>query len=128
MDKAFNYSSDPSFLTACLARTGVDETVLVDWKQQLDRDIETIKSQSNIGSIRSVLNRNGLDYVQQQKFLIHALPSRTTGSTTENKKAISKPSKVQAILKGIKQSPKKVNLAAALVRGMRVEDHCCSNK
>ncbi|GFP85608.1 ATPase family aaa domain-containing protein 1 [Phtheirospermum japonicum] len=38
-----------------------DETVLVDWKQQLDRDIETMKSQSNIGSIRSVLKRIGLD-------------------------------------------------------------------
>ncbi|KAK6154195.1 hypothetical protein DH2020_013834 [Rehmannia glutinosa] len=38
-----------------------DETVLVDWKQQLDRDIETMKSQSNIGSIRLVLNRIGLD-------------------------------------------------------------------
>ncbi|KAL7112712.1 hypothetical protein ACP275_04G019400 [Erythranthe tilingii] len=38
-----------------------EETVLVDWKQQLDRDIETMKSQSNFGSIRSVLNRFGLD-------------------------------------------------------------------
>ncbi|KAL3648017.1 hypothetical protein CASFOL_008985 [Castilleja foliolosa] len=38
-----------------------DETVLIDWKQQLDRDIETMKSQSNIGSIRSVLKRIGLD-------------------------------------------------------------------
>ncbi|KAG8389476.1 hypothetical protein BUALT_Bualt02G0233300 [Buddleja alternifolia] len=38
-----------------------EETVLVDWKQQLDRDIETMKSQSNIGSIRLVLNRTGLD-------------------------------------------------------------------
>ncbi|XP_020550190.1 uncharacterized protein LOC105165229 isoform X2 [Sesamum indicum] len=38
-----------------------DETVLVDWKQQLDRDIERMKSQSNIGSIRVVLNRVGLD-------------------------------------------------------------------
>ncbi|KAL2518965.1 AAA-type ATPase family protein [Abeliophyllum distichum] len=38
-----------------------DETVLLDWKQQLDRDIETMKSQSNIGSIRTVLNRIGLD-------------------------------------------------------------------
>lgn len=43
-------------------------------------------------------------------------------SEDQNQKAISKPSKVQAILKGIKQSPKKVNLVAALVRGMRVED------
>ncbi|KAL8548620.1 hypothetical protein ACS0TY_007781 [Phlomoides rotata] len=38
-----------------------DETVLVDWKQQLDRDIETMKSQSNIGGIRTVLNRIGID-------------------------------------------------------------------
>ncbi|KAL0284925.1 UNVERIFIED_CONTAM: hypothetical protein Sradi_7186300, partial [Sesamum radiatum] len=30
-----------------------DEAVLVDWKQKLDRDTETLKSQSNIGSIRS---------------------------------------------------------------------------
>ncbi|KAL0389623.1 UNVERIFIED_CONTAM: ATPase family AAA domain-containing protein 1 [Sesamum calycinum] len=38
-----------------------DEAVLVDWKQKLDRDTETLKSQSNIGSIRSVLKRTGLD-------------------------------------------------------------------
>ncbi|XP_019256145.1 PREDICTED: uncharacterized protein LOC109234567 isoform X2 [Nicotiana attenuata] len=46
-------------------------------------------------------------------------------SNTGNKeaeKATSKPSTVQAVLKGIKQSPKKINLVAALVRGMRVED------
>lgn len=42
--------------------------------------------------------------------------------TTENQKAVSKPATVQAILKCIKQSPKKVNLVATLVRGMRVED------
>ncbi|CAH9127593.1 unnamed protein product [Cuscuta epithymum] len=41
---------------------------------------------------------------------------------TEAGKTILKPSTVQAVLKGIKQSPKKVNLVAALVRGMRVED------
>ncbi|KAL4558852.1 hypothetical protein LXL04_037056 [Taraxacum kok-saghyz] len=38
-----------------------DELLLSDWKQQLDRDIETLKSQSNIVSIRSVLSRVGLD-------------------------------------------------------------------
>uniref|UniRef100_A0A7N2N3C2 AAA+ ATPase domain-containing protein n=1 Tax=Quercus lobata TaxID=97700 RepID=A0A7N2N3C2_QUELO len=38
-----------------------DEAVLSDWKQQLERDIETLKAQSNIVSIRSVLNRIGLD-------------------------------------------------------------------
>ncbi|XP_050208227.1 50S ribosomal protein L22, chloroplastic-like [Mercurialis annua] len=40
----------------------------------------------------------------------------------EQQKAAFKPENVQAILKNIKQSPKKVNLLAALVRGMRVED------
>ncbi|KAM3687934.1 hypothetical protein ACB098_10G114800 [Castanea mollissima] len=38
-----------------------DEALLSDWKQQLERDIETLKAQSNIVSIRSVLNRIGLD-------------------------------------------------------------------
>ncbi|KAI3449499.1 hypothetical protein Pfo_006164 [Paulownia fortunei] len=47
-----------------------DETVLVDWKQQLDRDIETMKSQSNIGSIRSVLNRIGLDCLDLETLCI----------------------------------------------------------
>ncbi|KAL2323639.1 hypothetical protein Fmac_028018 [Flemingia macrophylla] len=38
-----------------------DEALLSDWKQQLERDIETMKAQSNIVSIRAVLNRIGLD-------------------------------------------------------------------
>ncbi|GMI66585.1 hypothetical protein like AT1G02890 [Hibiscus trionum] len=38
-----------------------DEALLLDWKQQLERDIETLKAQSNIVIIRSVLSRNGLD-------------------------------------------------------------------
>ncbi|XP_052186100.1 uncharacterized protein LOC127797326 isoform X2 [Diospyros lotus] len=38
-----------------------DEHLLSVWKQQLDHDVETLKSQSNIANIRSVLNRNGLD-------------------------------------------------------------------
>ncbi|XP_075500903.1 uncharacterized protein LOC142539375 [Primulina tabacum] len=37
-----------------------DEKALSDWKQHLDRDIETMKSQSNIVSVDSVLNRIGL--------------------------------------------------------------------
>lgn len=50
-------------------------------------------------------------------------PQLAIGSgQAEAEKAVSKPSKVQAILKKIKQSPKKVNLVATLVRGMRVED------
>ncbi|KAG1326254.1 hypothetical protein COCNU_01G001880 [Cocos nucifera] len=38
-----------------------DEAQLLDWKQQLDRDVETLKAKSNILSIRSFLNRSGLD-------------------------------------------------------------------
>ncbi|XP_020218548.1 uncharacterized protein LOC109801831 [Cajanus cajan] len=40
----------------------------------------------------------------------------------QKQKAVTKPENVQAVLKGIKQSPKKVNLVAALVRGMLVKD------
>ncbi|PNT61813.1 hypothetical protein BRADI_5g21120v3 [Brachypodium distachyon] len=40
----------------------------------------------------------------------------------DKKGAVVKRLKVQAIKKDIKQSPKKVNLVAKLVRGMRVED------
>ncbi|KAL6968495.1 hypothetical protein U1Q18_034297 [Sarracenia purpurea var. burkii] len=32
-----------------------DETLLSDWKQQLDRDIETLKLQSNIVTFRSLV-------------------------------------------------------------------------
>ncbi|XP_061347252.1 uncharacterized protein LOC133292819 [Gastrolobium bilobum] len=38
-----------------------DEALLSDWKQQLERDVETMKAQSNVVSIRLVLNRIGLD-------------------------------------------------------------------
>ncbi|KAJ0238207.1 hypothetical protein HA466_0243090 [Hirschfeldia incana] len=45
-----------------------------------------------------------------------------SGKGEEEQKIVPKRKKVQAVLKAIKQSPKKVNLVAALVRGMRVED------
>ncbi|URE38827.1 AAA-type ATPase family protein [Musa troglodytarum] len=38
-----------------------DETQLSEWKQHLDRDVETLKAKSNVLSIRSFLNRCGLD-------------------------------------------------------------------
>ncbi|XP_068309517.1 uncharacterized protein [Pyrus communis] len=40
----------------------------------------------------------------------------------QDRKSPSGPSQVQFVLKGINQSPNKVNLVAKLVRGMRVED------
>ncbi|XP_030543318.1 uncharacterized protein LOC115750242 isoform X2 [Rhodamnia argentea] len=38
-----------------------DEVLLLDWKQHLERDVETMRAQSNIASIRLVLSRSGMD-------------------------------------------------------------------
>ncbi|MQL90414.1 hypothetical protein Taro_022999, partial [Colocasia esculenta] len=38
-----------------------DESQLLDWKQLLDRDVETLKAKSNIFSIHAFLNRSGLE-------------------------------------------------------------------
>ncbi|KQJ87390.1 hypothetical protein BRADI_4g10700v3 [Brachypodium distachyon] len=38
-----------------------DEALLTNWKQQLDRDVETLKAKSNIGSIRTFLNRSAIE-------------------------------------------------------------------
>ncbi|KAK1366744.1 hypothetical protein POM88_042305 [Heracleum sosnowskyi] len=35
-----------------------------DWKEQLDRDVETLKSEINIISFRSVLNRHGFECLE----------------------------------------------------------------
>ncbi|XP_038980803.1 LOW QUALITY PROTEIN: 50S ribosomal protein L22-like [Phoenix dactylifera] len=49
-------------------------------------------------------------------------PIMGDGGKTEKKSAVSKPLRVQAVKKDIRQSPKKVNLVAKLVLGMQVED------
>ncbi|GLT42470.1 hypothetical protein SLA2020_164670 [Shorea laevis] len=56
-----------------------DEASLLDWKQRLERDIETLKAQSNILSIRTVLNKNGLDCSD-----LEALCIKDQTLTTEN--------------------------------------------
>eukprot|EP00268_Persea_americana_P067932 TRINITY_DN93_c0_g1_i5.p1 TRINITY_DN93_c0_g1~~TRINITY_DN93_c0_g1_i5.p1 ORF type:complete len:1065 (-),score=280.19 TRINITY_DN93_c0_g1_i5:582-3428(-) len=38
-----------------------DETLLVDWKHKLDRDVETLKAKGNLNHIRTVLSHNGLE-------------------------------------------------------------------
>ncbi|KAL8143089.1 hypothetical protein V2J09_016121 [Rumex salicifolius] len=38
-----------------------DENLLSEWKQKLERDTETLRAQSNIVSIRSVLSKTGLE-------------------------------------------------------------------
>ncbi|KAI3688665.1 hypothetical protein L2E82_46411 [Cichorium intybus] len=38
-----------------------DENLLASWKQQLDRDAETLKMKGNLNNLRNVLNRTGLE-------------------------------------------------------------------
>ncbi|CAN4087924.1 unnamed protein product [Withania somnifera] len=38
-----------------------DEALLSAWKERLDRDADTLKMKGNLNSLRTVLNRNGLD-------------------------------------------------------------------
>ncbi|KAL5713026.1 hypothetical protein ACHQM5_015143 [Ranunculus cassubicifolius] len=38
-----------------------DEALMRDWKQQLDRDVETLKAKSNLTCLRTILNRSGLE-------------------------------------------------------------------
>ncbi|KAK9726290.1 hypothetical protein RND81_05G204300 [Saponaria officinalis] len=47
-----------------------DEDLLSDWKQKLERDMETLKAQSNIISIRSVLGRIGIECPDIEKLSI----------------------------------------------------------
>ncbi|CAM8973302.1 unnamed protein product [Rhodiola kirilowii] len=47
-----------------------DEALLLDWKQQLERDTEILRTQANIVTIRSVLKRIGLDCPDLQKLCI----------------------------------------------------------
>lgn len=65
-----------------------------------------VSSETNIQPMRSPLSQ------------VPALPS----GKTEEESSVQHKRNVQAVLTKIKMSPKKLNLVAALVRGMRVED------
>lgn len=80
--------------------------------------------QMGISTSRMLLSDSSSDAtpISSPLIPISAHKAGQTESQTENQAVKPKPDKVQAVLKGIKQSPKKVNLVAALVRGMRVED------
>ncbi|VAI03951.1 unnamed protein product [Triticum turgidum subsp. durum] len=47
-----------------------DEALLTSWKQQLDRDVETLKAKSNIGSIRTFLNRSAIECSDLEELFI----------------------------------------------------------
>ncbi|EEF38295.1 50S ribosomal protein L22 [Ricinus communis] len=93
------------------------------WKSpstNISRSFYQYLQQSGISSSRKLL-ADSSEQTPIRSPLTPALTPLSSGKT-EEKKAICKQSKVQAVLKNIKQSPKKVNLVAELVRGMRVED------
>ncbi|EXC12969.1 50S ribosomal protein L22 [Morus notabilis] len=74
-------------------------------------------------STSRILQADSTDEVPIRSPLTPPVLAIGSGKTEDQQqKSVSKPAQVQAILKCIKQSPKKVNLVAALVRGMRVED------
>uniref|UniRef100_A0A7N0TSF0 AAA+ ATPase domain-containing protein n=1 Tax=Kalanchoe fedtschenkoi TaxID=63787 RepID=A0A7N0TSF0_KALFE len=57
-----------------------DEAVLLDWKQQLERDTEIMRAQANIVTVRSVLKRNRLDCLDLQKVCIKDQSLTTEGA------------------------------------------------
>ncbi|KAI3943083.1 hypothetical protein MKW92_001371 [Papaver armeniacum] len=77
--------------------------------------------QSGISSSRNLLSEASSDQTPVANPLSSPVLQIGDG-TTETQAVVPKRASVQAVLKDIKQSPKKVNLVAALVRGMRVED------
>ncbi|RZC86885.1 hypothetical protein C5167_030237 [Papaver somniferum] len=77
--------------------------------------------QSGISSSRKLLSEASSDQTPVANPLSSPVLQIGDG-TTETQAVVPKRASVQAVLKDIKQSPKKVNLVAALVRGMRVED------
>ncbi|KAJ4974381.1 hypothetical protein NE237_007555 [Protea cynaroides] len=47
-----------------------DEILLVDWRNQLDRDVETLKAKGNLNHLRTVLNRSALECVELETLCI----------------------------------------------------------
>lgn len=124
--KRLEYSGNASFNAFYHSKTSLRPGMFPCFSSQRNSLSPTFSSQlhhyiQNLGftSSRRLLVESS-DATPVSSPLIPVLPSST--GNTETQKVISKPSKVQAVLKKIKQSPKKLNLVAALVRGMRVED------
>ncbi|KAI3979238.1 hypothetical protein MKX01_007714 [Papaver californicum] len=85
------------------------------------RSFHQYLQQSGISSSRKLLSESSSDQTPVANPL--SSPVLQIGSgTAETQAVLPKRDSVQAVLKCIKQSAKKVNPVAALVRGMRVED------
>ncbi|XP_057548962.1 uncharacterized protein LOC130827304 [Amaranthus tricolor] len=89
--------------------------------EDIQRPLYQYFQQFGISTSR-VLSDSPSDVIPISSPLIPISAAKAGKSESQTEAVKPKPEKVQAILKGIKQSPKKVNLVAALVRGMRVED------
>ncbi|CAL5356954.1 unnamed protein product [Camellia sinensis] len=112
------------------SRRRLDVSVMAGWRVALFTEPADFTFSKQLKNIVSLFTT---EFSSSRRLLADAsdaapIPSPLTpvlaieSGKTEDQTKVSKPSKVQAVLKDIKQSPKKVNLVAALVRGMRVED------
>ncbi|XP_021904739.1 uncharacterized protein LOC110819740 [Carica papaya] len=122
----YNYTASANFscstVESSLLPAGELPSLKRTWKQPSlmgSRPLYQYIQQLGISSSRKLLAASS----EETPIPSPLMPVLALGSgKAEEQKTASKPSKVQAILKDIKQSPKKINLVAALVRGMRVED------
>lgn len=69
------YILSPAICISCIKYhfqtcvTVQDEALLSDWKLQLERDVETMKAQSNIVSIRSVSTSISPDFLMPLRYV-----------------------------------------------------------
>ncbi|XP_074289687.1 uncharacterized protein LOC141614896 [Silene latifolia] len=88
--------------------------------ESVPRPLHQYFQQLGISTSRTLLSDDAKPI--SSPLLISSGKGAESESQAENQPVKPKQEKVQAVLKGIKQSAKKVNLVATLVRGMRVED------
>eukprot|EP00250_Pteridium_aquilinum_P028888 c3802_g1_i1 orf=236-1057(-) len=109
-----DHSAPPTYtgLQRYLSTEGFD--LGVQWHQKMSRNISTLRGPL----LRPPATEGKEQPVPSPLTMVPAPsdPSKKTPAQVDSKRP------VQAVLKKIKESPKKVNLVAALVRGMRVED------
>ncbi|KAL9228629.1 hypothetical protein vseg_004184 [Gypsophila vaccaria] len=107
-----------------LLNLGGESRALRSSFENVARPLHHYFQQLGISTSRTLLSDSASDAkpISSPLIPISAARAAESESQAENQPVKPKPDKVQAVLKGIKQSPKKVNLVAALVRGMRVED------
>ncbi|XP_009365704.2 uncharacterized protein LOC103955535 isoform X1 [Pyrus x bretschneideri] len=89
--------------------------------QTISRPLHQYFQHLGISSSRNLL-ADSFDGAPHQSSVTPLSASSGEKIEEQNQKSSSRPSQVQFVLKGMNQSPNKVNLVAKLVCGMRVED------